>query len=152
MNPWSIRRTGATIALGATLALSGCYNAAPEYRRLVESNATIAGKIAYVDCANHGQVVYSFVASDGEHRARAPGGMFDCRAAQRGDPVTVYYDPAHAQVNTLLSPQEAYEEARGWFVPAPVVVIGAPLLVILFNVFLYARRKSPRPVPHGNVK
>ena len=66
--------------------------------------------------------------------------------------MTVFYDPAHPQVNTLPSPQEAYERARGWFVPESVFKVGMPLLLIVFSIVLEVRRQTKRPAPQGNVK
>ncbi len=142
----------ASLVVGASLLLTGCYNDAHEYRRLVESNASIAGTVAYVDCSSHGLVIYSFIAKDGEHRAKAPPGMLSCTTARRGDPVTVFYDPARPQVNTLLPPQKAYDRARGWFVPEPVFVVGMPLLLIVLSIVREARKRPHRPAPQGNVK
>ena len=144
----------ASLVVGASLPLTGCYNDAHEYRHLVESNATVAGVVAYVDCHSHGLVIYSFVANGGEHRARAPSGMIRCDSARKGDPVTVFYDPAHPEVNTLLTPQQAYEQARGWYVPDLVFIIGMPLFLIAFSVFSHARDQRPTGAgkPQGNVK
>ena len=144
----------ASLVVGASLLLTGCYNDAHEYRRLVESNASIAGTVAYVDCSSHGLVIYSFVANGGEHRARAPSGMIRCDSARKGDPVTVFYDPAHPEVNTLLAPQQAYEQARGWYVPDLVFIVGMPLFIVAFSMFSHARGQRPTRArqPQGNVK
>ena len=152
MKPLSVVGRSAALTMGAALALSGCYNAAPEYRRLVESNVSIAGTIAAVDCGNHGLVIYSFVAPDGEHRARAPRDMFDCRTTRPGDAVTVYYDPARPRVNTLLSPEVAYAQARGWYVPEPVFIVGMPVLCIVISIVILSRRRRVPPAPQGSVK
>ncbi|MCK9684579.1 DUF3592 domain-containing protein [Scleromatobacter humisilvae] len=144
----------ASLVVGASLLLTGCYNDAHEYRRLVESNATVAGSVADVDCGSHGLVIYSFVANGVEHRAKAPASLIRCDSARKGDPVTVFYDPAHPEVNTLLTPQQAYEQRRGWYMPDVAVVAGMPLFIVAFSLFAYARRQRPARAgeAQGNVK
>lgn len=131
--------SAAALAVAASLLLAGCYNDAHDYRALIDSNATAAGQVVYVDCHSHGLVVVSFEAQGHEYRLKAPLGTLDCHSAHRGDPVTVYYDPAHPQVNTMLWPADAYERARGWYVPETFFIVGMPILLLVVGIVGRAR-------------
>ena len=148
------RTTVTGLVVGACVLVSGCYNGAHEYRRLRDSNAAIAGEVAYVDCGAHGLVVYSFVAKGTEHRAKAPPGLPPCETARRGDPVTVIYDPEHPEVNTLRSPQEAYEKAVGWYMPEWGFIFGPIVALVAFSIALHSRKRQAKrtDIDQGNVK
>ena len=119
------------LSLAATLLLAGCQSDAQEkYRRLVESHASVDGVVVRADCGGHGRVVYAFVASGVEHRAVAGHGDIRCDAVREGDAVTVYFDPRHPEVNTVLRPEVAYEQSQGSVWAALGAVGGVMLLAI----------------------
>ena len=119
-----------TMATGLLLTLTGCYNEAADFRHLAAAPAQAEGKVVYVDCNSHGLVVYAFSLGGREYRGRAKG--WDCASTKLGDRVTVFYDPTHPVTNTSRQPSDAYEAARGWYVPDWVFpLVALPLLVIL---------------------
>jgi hypothetical protein len=136
----------AFIVLLASL-LGGCYNEAAEFRKLVQSSEVANATVVYVDCSNHGAVYYSLSVAGREFRAKAANGELNCGALKRGDVVKVYYDPQRPQVNTVLRPTEAYERARGWYLPEWLFIMVPLFGLVAFPVMqaIYAeRRKSAR--------
>ena len=51
-------------------------------------------------------------------------------------------DNTNAEVNTLLAPQQAYEQRRGWYMPDVAVVAGMPLFIVAFSLFAYLSRSD----------
>jgi hypothetical protein len=113
------------------MAITGCYNAANDLKQLVVEHEVTQGQVVHVDCGNHGAVYYSFIAADGEHRAKAPNGQINCKASQRGDKVTVFYDAKDPKTNTVLSPEVAYARAKGWYIPEWLWFIAIPALFVV---------------------
>ena len=66
-------------------------------------------------------------------------------AASVGDPVTVYYDPAHPTVHTLKEPRRLYEEKRGFYVPAWLAVPLLFMFAFAATVFNARSKRVPSP-------
>ena len=125
-------------AFSACFSLSGCYNEAKDFQRLVQSPASVDGTVVYTECNQHGGFVYSFVVADHEYRTRTSSP--NCSAMKVGDKVPVFYDPAHPATNTLLPPERAYQQAKGWYIPEwTMPLIFVPLMVVA-GIFHSARR------------
>ena len=122
-------------------ALAGCYNAATPWRTLVDNNVTTTGRVAYIDCASHGLVVYAFNAGAQEYRGKATPGSVDCGKARIGDPLLVYFAPADPSTNTLLNPADAYARERGWRVPDGTWIALGCTWVIGLSLFISTRRR-----------
>ena len=119
-----------TTAIGLLLTLTGCYNEAADFKRLAAAPAQAEGRVVYIDCKSHGLVVYAFDVGGQEHRGKAAG--LSCESTKLGDKITIFYDPTHPSTNSSRQLSDAYEAARGWYVPDwvfPLIVL--PLLVIL---------------------
>jgi hypothetical protein len=129
-------------ALMSLLPLGGCYNQADDFRRLAASPSAAQGHVVYVDCNSHGLVVYSF--SSGTHEYRRKTDALRCGDSHVGDPVTVFYDSADPNTSTLRDPSEAYERARGWYLPEWAMPVLVAVMVVLGIVFqaVSAKRKS----------
>ena len=119
-----------TTAIGLLLTLTGCYNDAADFKRLAAAPAESEGRVVYVDCNSHGLVVYAFDVGGQEYRGKAAG--LNCGRTKLGDQITIFYDPTHPVTNTSRQPSDAYEAARGWYVPdwvLPLIVL--PLMIII---------------------
>jgi hypothetical protein len=113
----SLRCLLSALLCGFFLQIAGCYNSASNYERLVLSHAEAFGRISHIDCANHGAVYYSFEVNGKILNARAPRDFIVCATAKIGDPLIVFYDPQNPSVNSLLQPDDAYRNEKGWYVP-----------------------------------
>lgn len=134
--------TALAIALPCTLA--GCYNAAEPWRALQADHVTTTGKIVYVDCGDHGLVVYAFRAGDQEYRGKAAPELVHCQDAKVGDPILVYYSPTSPGLHTSRTPAAQFEHEQGWHVPELAWIAMLGVWVVTASVaspILMARRK-----------
>ena len=139
------------ICVATCAVLAGCYNAAADFKQLAAAHEVAQGQVVHVDCGDHGAVYYSFLAAGAEHRAKAPNGQLNCHSAQRGDKVTVFYDPKNPRTNTVVNPNVAYANAKGWYVPEWLWFIGVPaLFVVAITALELSRSKKSKNVRGEN--
>ncbi|WP_426342703.1 hypothetical protein ACN9MZ_14030 [Pseudoduganella sp. S-14] len=102
-------------AAGAVL-LGGCYNRATELSELSHHHATVAGRVAALECHNDGRWWYEFEL-EGKRRRGPVHEPDGCRQRKLGDNITVYYNPAAPDVHRAVAPATAYRQEHGFHVP-----------------------------------
>ena len=133
------------LALALPCALAGCQDAADPWRDLAADHVTTTGHLSHIACAERIDVRYEFQAGARTYGAQASDDAIDCRTANVGDPVLVYYAPQDPATSTLLPPAVAYERARRWTLAGDgwIILIGAAAVALSLAAKLRAtRRKS----------
>jgi len=142
-----IRCATAIAIIGLCLIISGCYSHAIDFQQLARTPASTEGKVVYLDCKSHGLVIYEFNLGGRAYRAKTTA--ISCGNAKLGDRVTVFYDAGHPDTNTLLQPSDAYERARGWFIPEWMWNLLFPILgmaaCLLYYLLVHERRERSQP-------
>ena len=135
----------AALAL-AILGVAGCRDDADPYQALLADHVTTTGKVSEVWCSDRDAVYYVFPAGGRFYWAKAPGGAIDCERAKVGDPVLVWYAPLDPATSTLLRPEEAYERAHRWLLPAGGwIALGAAWIALALAAAIGRRRRPARP-------
>ncbi len=142
----SLRRLASSTALAIALpcALAGCYDAAQPWRALQADHVTATGKIVYVDCGDHGLVVYAFRAGNQEYRGKAAPELLHCQDAKVGDPILVYYSPTQPGIHTSRTPAAQFDHEQGWHLSEAggwALVVGWSLMGLVVVPVWAARRK-----------
>jgi hypothetical protein len=136
MKPLLASGFGRSLLLAAVLLpqLSACYNHAERERGLLERAEQTTGTIRHLNCANHGAMYYRFSVAGKEYAGPVDISGMNCGSTRVGDPVRVFYDPVDPRIHTLREPSSAYDEARGWYMPAWAVFAVAFAALILIPV------------------
>lgn len=100
----------------AAALLGGCYQRATELAELSRHHATAVGRVVALECSNNGQWWYEFEL-EGRRRRGPARDRAGCRLRKAGDRVTVYYNPQAPEVHRAITPDQAYEDERGFHVP-----------------------------------
>jgi len=75
-----------------------------------------------------------------QHTNRVEPLALNCEKLRKGDHITEYIGPANPEVNTVLSPENAYRKYSGGYIPEWGWPIFGPILFLLFQ--FYPRRNS----------
>ena len=133
------------LALALPCALAGCQDAADPWRDLAADHVTTTGHLSHIACAERIDVRYEFQAGARTYGAQASDDAIDCRTANVGDPVLVYYAPQDPDTSTLLPPAEAYDRARRGTLADDVwlALLGAAAIALSLAAKLWVARRNP---------
>lgn len=130
------------------LGVQGCYNDAADFKALKDNYQKTEAKVAWLDCGNHGRIVYSFKVGEYGHVSGVAGSKVfphsKCTEIPVGATLTVYYNPDNPSIHSVLMPHVAYSESRGWYLPEWVILIVGPIVIIALSVLTNHRTPPPK--------